>query len=162
MIRKTSHEHGVVDLRHDGEEHVLVHPPSDYDAFIMSQREAVEALRRHNETMSQAMQLRKQIDEMFIDIAGWARKRTSAVAKVAWAPRTDDVLIVVVASDEDPEGTLHNEMADLDLDLSDRYPFRVNFLLLRSSEAPGLQSFIPTDETRAIYDAESRGASQQG
>ena len=152
MATKTSQGQDLVDLHHDGKGGVWVYP-QDYDAFIMSQRDAVEALSQHKQTMSRALELREQIQELFVDIADWGRKRPP-VARIVWAPRTDDVLVVVIIADEDAR--LHEDMASLDLDLSDKYPFRINFLLLRASEETGLDSFIKPGDTRSIYNAESR------
>lgn len=149
MVTKPSTDTDKVELFADRDTIVMVYP-ADYDVFIMSQREAVEALRDKHRAITQAEEIRKSIDELFVDIAGWCAERPDVV-QALWTPRTDDVLIAILASGEDEGGELSEAVSALDLQLFDKYFFRLNLMLFRDSEADGLDRFVKPDEARQIY-----------
>ncbi len=128
--------------------------PEDYQAFAMSQREAVETLKVKHKWMTVADIMKEKTLELFLDVAKWG-SLNPGVEKIVWQPRTDDALIVVIAQDEDEEGELHDRMAQFDLEAYKKYNFRLHFLLLRASEAEGLPSFTDSERENAIYSAKS-------
>src|SRR5690606_32720871 len=100
-----------------------------------------EALRSQQNWMQEADELRARFHQMISEIETWA-EANPAVAEVAAAPRPADLLVVVVAHDEDEEGRLDDKISALGLGLSNRYPFRVSFLMLREKERDGVAAFL--------------------
>jgi hypothetical protein len=129
----------------------MVHA-GDYDAFVMSQRDAVEALKERHQMMSVFEGLKKQIDDFFMDLAQWG-KGQDRIASIYWAPRTVDVLIAVVAADDDESGDLHELMSEFQLAVGDKYPFRLRFILFRNTEASGIDAFVDQGAARMISGA---------
>lgn len=139
-----------IDLHPTGEQSVFVYP-KDYEHFAMSQGEAVEALRANHEFMTVTDIMRRRSSELFVDIAKWGAER-ERVERIVLTNRPMDTLVIVIASDEDESGDLHDEMADLDLKVHDGYEnFRLQFILLRASEADGLESFADPDQVMRLY-----------
>jgi len=147
----------TLDLTHDGDEPIFV-KPADYDAFMLSQREAVEALRDRQKMISWLDEMKARIDNLFMDIAAWGK--TNRVNEIIWGPRRDEGFFAIVAADEDPDGRLQDHVAELELELDGKYPFRLNFVLFRSEEAAGVASFISPDSQRSIYRAATSGTSR--
>jgi hypothetical protein len=140
----------VADLHHSGDGNVLVQP-SDYDTFLLSQRECVQALSNHHKMIEAAEQAKEQVSNLFMDIAAWGRQ--NGVAAIIWSPRSDEGFFAVIASNEDDDSTVQNSLSGLDYDLSKKYNFRLSFLLFRASEAEGLASFIRDKSGKYIYSA---------
>lgn len=149
----------IMDLHHAGEGKFFVQP-KDYDAFVMTQREAVEALRDHKKTISWLEEIKGQIDSLFMDLAKWGKE--SGAAKIIWGPRRDEGFFAVVAPDEDEDGALQDRLADLEFDLNKKYRFRLSFIMFRASEADGVESFVQPDSARIIFRAATPGPSNQG
>jgi hypothetical protein len=63
----------------------------------------------------------------------------------------DDVMVVVVAQDEDTDGSLHDEMSRYDIENFRRNRLRLSWLLLRDSEADGLNAFIDPSAARLVF-----------
>lgn len=135
-------------LSHDGSGNILVQP-ADYDAFLMSQRDAVDVLRNHHALIEMAEKAKEQVANLFMDIAHWGRD--AGVARIVWGPRKSEGFFAVVASDEDPEGTVQESLSKLDYTLYHRYKFRLSFVLFRASEGEGVTGFIDPKDQRAIY-----------
>lgn len=136
-------------LRHDSTSRVVI-VPADYDLFVLSQREVVQALGERQNRIAQARQTTEDIDETFRTIREWSISRPE-VRECFWSPRADDVFIGVVALDEDEGGRLHESMCELDLKLHGRFGFRLHFMLFRASETEDVNSFIDTSSKRVIY-----------
>ena len=139
-----------IDLHGSGDGQVHVFPQQDYDAFVMSQREAVESLKMVHQAMSSFARIKEQIDELFMDIVSWGRANKGRVQKIIWSPRTDDVLVTVIGKDEDAEGDLHDALAMFQLQVFDSRPFRLSFLLIRPSEVESLDSFVNLKTARDL------------
>ena len=151
----------ITDLSYDGDGTLRILPEL-YDEFLMSQREAVQVLAERRQSITRAEEIKAKINELFIDVAKWGGENREHVNSIVWTPRADDALFAVVASGEDEKGTLHDSMAALDFDLHEKYPFRLNFLLFRASEADGLNSFIGEQTGNRIFSAKNRSTSRGG
>lgn len=136
-------------LRETSDDPVVLRPKNN-DLFVKSQREIVEALRSQQNWMQEADELRARFHQMISEIETWA-EANPAVAEVAAAPRPADLLVVVVAHDEDEEGRLDDKISALDLGLSNRYPFRVSFLMLREKERDGVAAFLDPAQQKVIF-----------
>lgn len=148
-----------LDLSHDGAAPVFVHP-QDYDAFMMSQPDAVEALRDKHRMMSVVEEVREKIDNLLMDVASWSKEHGAQEALLA--PRMDDALIVIVAPDDDESGEFQKAVGELDLAMFDKYSFRLSFMMFRDSEAYGLSSFVDQKVARRIYPNAKQGRTPQG
>lgn len=149
----------VTDLRHDADGRVFVQP-ADYDAFMLTQRDAVGALRDHHKWIAAAEEAKQRVTDLFMDIAAWGKDHEAAL--ILWEPRRDEGFFAVVARDEDPGGRFHDKLALFELDLYAKYKFRLSFVMFRASEAEGVESFIVPSKGRAIYRASASGSSGQG
>lgn len=134
----------------------VVLTPEDYDRFVMTQRQVLEACGDRLELMQKQRKLSSEFEQSIAAMANWCLSR--AVSECAITPRVDDILVTVVASNEDPDGTMHDEMCALDLALFDRNKIRFYWLLLRSSEAAGLDAFSNVEARKRIYSAKPVGA----
>jgi hypothetical protein len=124
----------------------------DVDRFILSQREVIEAVVEQE-------QRKERLTKIGEDIAAWVyRVRTwcvaHPVASCVVGPRTSDLLVVVTAKGEDPDGTLHDAMSALDLESFQKNGLALSWILLRASEAEGLSAFIEAADARTIYGAD--------
>lgn len=124
----------------------------DEDRFLKTQREIVGAVRSADDFLTQAKQVSQQFNTMMDDLKAKCLTNPS-VAKCVLAPRSDDILIVVIASDDDPEGGLDDWVSTSDLEMFGRNQFRLSWLMLRASEASGLRSFVDPKVARTLYSA---------
>lgn len=150
MVKDVSTGGEMIDLSASGDGRVIV-KPDFYDAFTMTQREAVEALHDHKKAMSTMESLKASIDSLLMDIAAWGKK--NGATKILWGPRRDEGFFAVLAADEDENCVFQDALAMLELELRKKYKFRLTFLLFRASEAEGVESFINKSVARTIYGA---------
>ena len=132
---------------------------SDFQQFVVSEEEAVKACLKSHADRLERDALGNAFELTMRQIADWCRGRP--IAWCAIAPRSEDLLVVMWATNEDPTGELHDAMADLDLELYDRTKFELSFLLFRAAEAGGITAFIDSNRARIIYSAE-RETAQRG
>jgi hypothetical protein len=125
---------------------------ADSDRFIRTQREIVAAMRGADDILDRGRKVTEEFDAMVRDIRAWCGTRAQ-VASCTLCPRMDDVLAVIVAKDEDHDGSLDDAISALDLEMFSRNRFRVTWLMLRASEGKGLPSFVKTEDARLIYRA---------
>lgn len=145
----------TVALSHTSDDPV-VFTPADFDRFVMTQREAVSVANDHLSAKAQLHQIGEELSLMIFRLHDWCKHHP--VAFCVMAPRLEDVMVVVVASDEDANGSLHDAMSALDLEMFSRNRLRVNWLLLRASEAAGLDAFVNRSLARTIYRAHDQAA----
>jgi len=127
----------------------VVFTAEDFDRFVLSQREAVAAA-------SDALAAKRHREEIGEQVGAWISRirewcKDHPVEACVAAPRMDDIMVVVIASDEDPGGRLHDAMSAVDLESFERNGLRLSWLLLRASEAAGLSAFVSTDAARTLY-----------
>lgn len=146
----------IVDLHHGNDGNVFVHP-ADYDAFMLTQREATEALRTHKTMMSTAQEMKQRVDNLLMDISKWAKQY--GVVRAVWGPRPEEGLFAFVAPDEDDEGTFQDLLAEFELEMSSKYQFQLAFMMFRISEAEGVDAFIAPEAARVIYSAPTPSSS---
>jgi hypothetical protein len=126
----------------------------DSDRFIRTQREIVGAMRADENFMSKAREASELFQQMVTDIVAWCVRHPN-VASCTICPRTDDLLALVIATNEDEDGVLDESISRLDLEMFSRNKFRVTWLMLRASESSGAGAFLRTSEARCIYSATS-------
>lgn len=134
----------------------VVFTPVDFDRFVMSQREVLDAARSQEERNRRQQEVGEQFAALVYRVSQWCKDHP--VLLCVACPRIDDLLIVVVASDEDPGGVLHDSLSDLDLDMFEKNGLRIAWLLLRASEASGLGAFVGGAHARTIFDASTKPA----
>jgi hypothetical protein len=130
----------------------------DFDRFVMTQRDIVDACRGHTNFLAKSREMAEEMHRTIADINAWCLAHNDSVANCAACPRADDMLILVTAKNEDDGGHLHDDMCALDLELFNRNKFRLYWLLLRASEASGADAFLNPDACRTIYSANSATA----
>jgi hypothetical protein len=141
----------VVALHESSDGQVLL-TTADSDRFIRTQREIVSAMRGADDILARGRNLSEEFNAMARDITAWCGRQRK-VASCILFPRMDDLLVLVVATDDDPDGSLDDAISALDLEMFARNKFRVTWLMLRASEAGGLHSFAHSNEARCIYRA---------
>lgn len=124
----------------------------DEDRFMRSQREIVASMRGAEDILAEGKRVTDEFNAMISDIKAWCKLRAQ-VREVHMCPRAEDLLAVVVAADEDPKGELDDAISSLDLEMFSRNKFRVSWLMLRASEAHGLESFGRSPDMRCVYRA---------
>jgi hypothetical protein len=137
----------------DGEAGVLFVDVNDLDRFVLTQRETFQAARAHVETRSRDEELASQAAAMVAKIRSWCKRHP--VSACYATPRPEDLAFVVIALDDDREGKLHDEMAQLDLELFAENRWRTYWLLLRASESSGLESFVNLADARLVFHADA-------
>jgi hypothetical protein len=125
----------------------------DSDRFIKTQREVVAAMRGAENMLTLGEKLSNDLNAMVRDVQAWC-KTQQAVAQCLMYPRADDLLAVVISRDEDPDGVLDEAVSKIDLEMFSRNTFRVTWLMLRSTEASGLSSFVDLSQSKVIYRAD--------
>jgi len=147
-------------ISHFGNQQVVLET-EDYDRFVRSQPEIVRACQHHESMMSSVMSVQKSIDSLINQIKAWCAGQPR-VARCVLIPRADDVMIAVVATDEDPGGTLHGKMCDLHMDIFENNDsFQLYFVLFRASESDGVSAFGDSQSHRVIYSADNAGTRKQ-
>lgn len=131
---------------------VVVTPP-DFDRFVLSQREAVEAAQKHRDEREARREVGEHLAALVYRVHDWCRSHD--IASCVAAPRMDDLLLVITARDEDPGGSLHDDMSKLDLESFEKNGLRLSWLLLRASEAAGISAFVDPAVARTIYRADN-------
>lgn len=131
----------------------VVMTPEDCDRFVMTQREVIEACNGQLTRVATERKVRDDINATVTDVIQWARDRND-VHSCFIAPRMDDLLIAVVAKDEDEGGALHDAMCELDLRIFQRNRLRFYWLLLRRTEAEGLDAFSDKESRVQIFRAD--------
>lgn len=137
----------------EGSDGRVVLTTEESDRFIRTQREVVSAMRGADDILARGRKLSDDFGAMIQDIQAWC-KRQPSLAFCTLCPRIDDVLAVMVASDDDEEGALDDAISSLDLEMFGRNKFRITWLMLRASEAAGISSFVQSQEARIIYRAQ--------
>lgn len=153
MATENTAKPSVVRLSESSEEQVLL-TTQDSDRFMRTQKEIVSAMRGADDFLAQAREVGEQFTAMAADVKAWCAVRPS-VHSCTLCPRTDDWLALIVAKDEDPDGSLDDAISQLDLEMFSRNKFRVTWLMLRASEAGGARAFLNPREARLIYRAGS-------
>ncbi len=154
MDARTQNSHAIR-IAHDGDAPV-VFSPADFDRFVLTQRESLQA--------ATDMIARKRIEGEIGDrIAAWVFRlhewcKAHSVGGCAVAPRMDDLMVVIIARDEDPDGRLHDAMSAFDLEAFQKNNLRLSWLLLRASEATGLHAFVNPKMAKWIYSADKQAA----
>ena len=131
---------------------LVVLTTADADRFVLTQRAIVGAVRGSENVIGKSQKVLAQFQEMVSDTIAWCG-RHPAVASCAMYPRMDDLLILVTCKTEDDNSELDTAISALDLEMFSRNKFRVSWMMLRASEAPGAASFIKPEEARLIYRA---------
>jgi hypothetical protein len=126
---------------------------ADFHQFYVDEAAAVKACLKASTEEAENVELADAFELNMLRIANWCCQRPN-VASCVVGIRSDDMIVVITASDEDPEGQLHEEMAALDLDLFQRSSFCFHFLLLRGSEAEGIGAFVNPERSWVIYRAQ--------
>jgi hypothetical protein len=145
-----------VHLQGDCDDQVVL-TPEDHDRFIRTQREIVDTMRRAENFSAKTREVTQQFSSMVDDIVAWC-SRTPKVERCVISPRYDDVLVVIVATVDEAD-ELEDAISALDLEMFNRNHFRLTWLLLRASEAPGIGSFVDSSICKTIYRADRSRAS---
>lgn len=127
----------------------VVFTPDDYDVFVLSQREAVDAAKQHQRAELAEQEVGEKLASRIYRIGRWCKANNVSTCVVA--PRMDDLLVVVIAKDEDEGGRLHDAMSAFDLEAFQQDNLRLSWLLLRASESDGLSSFVDPASARIVY-----------
>ncbi len=98
-------------------------------------------IRKQNRAALQHLERIRAHEEACNMIKDWAH-RNPRIARAVVGLRGDRHSCVVTAADEDQDGTLHDAMCDLELVLVKRFESRIEFMLLRASEAAGESTFV--------------------
>lgn len=151
-----------VTLSEDGGGRILC-TTEDFHNFVIQESEAVRACMKSEAEKAKEQEIVDSLELTFRRIQGWCEQRSGRVHECRISPRTNDIIVVVVATDEDAEGTLHDEMIDLDLQLFDMESWlNLYFLMLRRSEADGIASFVSPERSRILYRANGTATHQGG
>lgn len=142
----------TVQQLHESCDNAVTLTTADSDRFVSTQREIVSTMRGAVNLLSEGRRASEDFSTMVKDVQAWCGKRPS-VAECVLCPRMDDILVVVVAKDEDNTGQLDDDLSAIDLEMFSRNKFRVSWLMLRASEASGLNCFVDAKESRRIYRA---------
>lgn len=135
----------------------VVFSPADYDSFVLTQRQVLDACRDHQNMVTKCLEVAEAMKQMVAELRGWCAQQN--VARCVLAPRMDDILVTIIARDDDEGGKLHDQMSILDLYLFKKNGFRLFWLLLRASEASGLSAFVDARTARTVFSAEPERAS---
>lgn len=154
LENKTQSE--IINLSADDEGQVCV-SPNDYDAFYMTQREAVDALQKTHQIMTLVDILRQRFDAFNKDIVAWGT--THKVNAIVFGQRPDEGFFVVIAPDEDEDNKLQDQLYWFEIEMEEKYDFRLSFMMLRASEADGLGSFVNIKKAKVIVGAPLSGSS---
>jgi hypothetical protein len=136
----------------EGSDGQVVLTTADSDRFIRTQREIVSAMRGADDIIGRSREAAQRFDAMVRDIQAWAA-RQPRIASITLCPRVDDVLVVVMAKDEDEDGSLDDAISVLDVELFSRNRFRLSWLMFRPSEAAGARAFFNPADVKCIYRA---------
>lgn len=139
----------VIQLSEFSEAQVVL-TTADSDRFIRTQREIVSAMRGADDFLARGRKASEDLDAMVRDVVAWCALRPK-VASCTLCPRMDDVLAVIIATDEDSDGSLDDAISTLDLEMFSRNKFRMTWLMLRASEAKGIASFVKSSDARRIF-----------
>jgi hypothetical protein len=150
VASNTAESRFAAELSQRGEGQILCET-EDFHRFVVKENEAVLACLAAKTAKTQSEELADQFELTMRRIAAWCQKRQ--VSRCVFVPRSDDLLVVIVAKGEDADGSLHDEMAALDAELFKRGPFRLSFLLMRESEAKGIGAFVHPGRARVIHSA---------
>lgn len=135
----------------------------DFHRFVIKESEAVRACLKSEVDKSKDQEMTDTIELTFRRIQSWCEEWQDRVQECQISPRTADFIVVVVAKDQDDDGSLHDHMVDLDLQLFDMES-RLNlyFLMLRQSEADGIDSFVTPEKSWILFRANGTAAHQSG
>lgn len=139
------------ELSYLGNGHLLC-TTEDFDQFVVTEADAVKACFKAEIDKQNMRALQDAFELTMRRIADWCRRHP--IVWCAMAPRSEDMIVVMCANDEDESGVLHDAMADLDVELFQRTAFALSFLLFRNSEAQGVTAFMDAARARIIYFAE--------
>lgn len=152
MTTETEHLKSAVKLRETGDRKITC-TTQDFHNFFMSEQEAVAACLRARLEKFDLLEIQDAFELTLRRIASWCLYSSKA-ARCVIAPRSEDLIVVLCANDEDEDGSLHDQMIDMELDFFDSTKFNVTFMMLRKSEYEGMGAFADPDRSRTIYRAE--------
>jgi hypothetical protein len=150
-VTNETDKEGIVRL-HESSDGCVVLTTEDSDRFIRTQREVVSAMRGADDIVARSREAAHSFDAMVRDIQAWC-SRHPRVESVTLSPRADDVLVLIVAKDEDEDGTLDDAISALDLEMFSKNRFRLSWLMFRASETVGVRAFCDPDTAKCIYRA---------
>jgi hypothetical protein len=142
----------TVRIEEDGDDLVMF-SANDYDHFAMTQGEVFEAARNRISLSDDATSLVSLVAKFTGDLREWCKKNEIQLAIIS--PRMDDILIVLVASDEDLDGKTHDAMSQFDLICFSNNRLRLSWILLRNSEAAGISAFASPQVARVVFNAKA-------
>lgn len=121
----------------------------DMDRFVMTQRDVVAAALALQQSSEDAKKAGEHFGAFLYRLREWCKE--NRVAECVLSPRMDDVLVIVVAADEDEGGKLHDRMSQFDLQCFKDNRLRLSWLLLRRSERKGMSAFADLQAARTVY-----------
>lgn len=142
---------GTIQISESGREPV-VFTTDDLDRFVLTQRDVLRAARGLEESRERERSVGERFASWIATVRDWCK--SNPVAECIVAPRMDDIIVVVIAQDDDPRGELHQRMSEFDLVSFQQNELRLFWLLLRADEAAALASFVDLSAARRIYRAE--------
>lgn len=145
----------AIQIRADGDGLVVL-TPEDYDRFVETQPAVIEAVQAARQEQELVRKMQERIGAFVAGLRYWCKSRPVSLCVVS--PRMDDIMVVIVAADEDPNGRLHDEMSEFDLVNFRENGLRLSWILLRNSEREGLDSFANLSSARLVYHAKPKAA----
>jgi hypothetical protein len=145
----------AIQIRADGSGLVVL-TPDDYDRFVETQPAVIDAVKAAREEQDHTRKLQERIGAFMAGLHYWCKSRPVELCVVT--PRMDDIMVVIIASDEDAGGRLHEEMSAFDLANFRENNLRVSWILLRQSEREGLSAFANLASARLVYHAKPKAA----
>jgi hypothetical protein len=137
----------------DSDGDVVLFNVEDYDRFVMTQRELFSVAANHQTAKERKDQVAAQFGAFTAKLRTWCRDQSIFACYIA--PRLDDIIVAIVANDEDAGGSLHDRMAEFDYTTFSENNLRLYWMLLRKSELPGISSFVKPADARLVFRADA-------
>lgn len=123
----------------------------------MTQPDAVKACVAQERARGQFDEARNRLVKMIIELHGWCESH-ERVEACRILSRSNDLIVTVLAKDEDDDDSLHRQMSMLEVELCKRIPLSLHWILFRHSEREGWDEFSDNCQPLSVY---SRNAERQ-
>lgn len=129
-------------------ERQVVVTTEDEDRFSLTCAQAIEACKIHTSRKVWFEELRS----LFLHVNGWAIKNKDHVRSCYAQPRAGLVAIFIIPIKDSFDFDLADQIADLDLELSQEFPLvPAEVLQIPGGEEDGLRTFVDSDIAKHLY-----------